>query len=74
MTESTWARPGTKCVCIDDSPDNGVPLSVKRGRRYTISAVRTNTWIGGDHTTVLIAEAKEPNEFWLSRFAPVEGA
>ncbi len=72
MTEILWAKPGAKCVCVDDRADNGVPLSIRNGETYTISAVRTNTWIGGGHTTVLIAEVDEPNEFWLSRFEPVK--
>lgn len=66
----SWARTGVRVVCINDEPDNGIPLPIQKGERYTVSGVRTNTWIGGNHTTILLQEVEEPNEFWAGRFLP----
>jgi hypothetical protein len=60
---SAWARPGVKCVCVDDAPrDSRQPMVVK-GRQYEIESVhdRSCTLFGVD----------DGQFYWLDRFRPL---
>ena len=72
---SSWAKPGVKCVCIDDDT-RGFKYSAmpKSGEIYTIRAVEYYQWpsIGGGLGVHLDEVTRSvPVPFGISRFRPL---
>lgn len=75
---SSWAKPGVKCVCLDDRWEGASPL--KKGATYTIHAITLGE---GRHPGVkvtrgmglLLVEAENPHQpsvgFSAARFRPL---
>lgn len=61
---------GQKVVCVDDSPGELGPTSVKRGSIYTVSRV----YLDSGQIGICLAEAKPCHAllgFWARRFRPI---
>ncbi len=68
----SWAHPGVRVICINDTPDNGRPLPIRRGEQYTIIGVKQHSHVSA--STVSLNISDKPNEFWLDRFEPFDPA
>lgn len=73
---SAWARPGVKCVCVDDGPcrNSGLQTGLRKGDVYTIRKTLGADLDGFDGVTLVEIEA--PFEwnglgFTSNRFRPL---
>jgi len=67
---SAWAKPGVKCVCVNDRASRFGTCSLVKGNIYTITKVLSPDLHGS--TGVIVAEAEsKARGFHLHRFRPL---